>query len=253
MMPGYGSLEDLAKGRQDLTGGTDADAVVKIEKLEGGVSVLRMDAGENRFNPTMLAGLESALDEAEAGEGPLAIVLTGEGKFFSNGLDLDWLGQADGAGRRQALASVYSLFARLLEFPGPVVSAINGHCFAAGAMMALAGDWRVMREDRGFFCLPEVDIGLVFVPGMNSLITQKLSGMAARDTMLTGRRFTAPEARAAGIIDDTASEDGLIAAAAELALPMASKPREVFAGIKRGINATAIESLRAEAESTLEG
>lgn len=236
-----------------MTGDTGAEAVVKVEKLEGGVSVLRMSAGENRFNPTMLAGLGSALDEAEAAEGPLAVVLTGEGKFFSNGLDLEWLGQADDAGRREALAGVYSLFARLLEFPGPVVSAINGHCFAAGAMMALAGDWRVMREDRGFLCLPEVDIGLVFVPGMNSLITHKLSGRAARDTMLTGSRLTAPEALAAGIVDGTASEDELLAAAVQLALPVASKPREVFAGIKRGINASAIESLRAEAQSALEG
>ncbi len=229
-----------------------AGGVVNVEELDGGVSLLRMSAGENRFNPTMLAAIEFALDTAESKEGPLAVVLTGEGKFFSNGLDLDWLGQADDAGRREALAGVYSLLARLLEFPAPVVSAINGHCFAAGAMMALAGDWRVMREDRGFFCLPEVDIGLVFVPGMNSLITRKLSGTAARDTMLTGSRLTAPEALAAGIVDRTAEEDAVVQSAVELVAPYASKPREVFAGIKRGINAAAIESLRTEADSALE-
>ncbi len=251
MMPGYGSLEDLAKGRQDLTGGTDADAVVKIEKLEGGgVVVLRMDAGENRFNPTMLAGLESALDEAEAGEGPLAMVLTGEGKFFSNGLDLDWLGDADGAGRRQCLASgSIRSFARLLEYPGPVVSAVNGHAFGAGAMLALACDWRAMRADRGFFCLPEVDIGLVFVPGMNSLITQKLSGHAARDSMLTAHRFDGPAAEAAGIVDSTSPGEVVVDAAIELVEPLAAKAGAIFGGIKRGINEASIESLLVEART----
>ena len=234
-----------------MSNSSGADEVVQVEHRDGGVSLVRMVAGENRFNPDMLSGLETALDELEAREGPLAVVLTGEGKFFSNGLDLEWLGQADDTGRRRSLARVYGLFARLLEFPAPVVSAINGHCFAAGAMMALAGDWRVMREDRGFFCLPEIDIGLVFVPGMNSLITHKLSGLAARDTMLTGSRLGGPEALASGVVDRAVSEDRVIAEAVEIVAPLASKPREVFGGIKRGINAAAIESLRAEADSAL--
>lgn len=230
---------------------SESEGPVRLEHHDDGVSVVRMVAGENRFNPDMLSGLEDALDTLEAREGPLAVVLTGEGKFFSNGLDLEWLGQADDAGRRQTLARVYGLLARLLEFPAPVVSAINGHCFAAGAMMALAGDWRVMREDRGFFCLPEVDIGLVFVPGMNSLITHKLSGIAARDTMLTASRLGGPEALAVGVVDRAVPEDRVIAEAVEVVAPLASKSREVFGGIKRGINAAAIESLRAEAESAL--
>ncbi len=213
--------------------------------------MIRMTAGENRFNPDMLSGLENALDDLEAREGPLAVVLTGEGKFFSNGLDLEWLGQTDDSGRRKTLARVYELFARLLEFPAPVVSAINGHCFAAGAMMALAGDWRVMREDRGFFCLPEVDIGLVFVPGMNSLITQKVSGLAARDTMLTGGRLGGPEALAAGVVDRTTSEDRVLEESIEIVAPLASKSGQVFGGIKSGMNAAAIESLRVEAVSIL--
>jgi enoyl-CoA hydratase/carnithine racemase len=180
-------------------------------------------------------------------------VLAGEGKFFSNGLDLEWLAQADDQARRENLARVYELLLRLLEFPGPVAAAMNGHSFGAGAMMALACDWRAMRSDRGFFCLPEIDIGLVFVPGMNALITAKLSGRAARDSMLTGRRFDGPAAEASGIVDAVAPEEGVVEAAAGLVSPLAAKSGEVFAGIRRGMYGAAIDALLAEARTAREG
>lgn len=226
-------------------------AGVTVDVGEGGIVVVRMQLGENRLNPDTLDGLEAALDQVEAIEGPAALVLTGDGKFFSNGLDLEWLGSADDDGRRQTLNRVYRLFARLLAFPAPTVAAINGHVFAAGAMMALACDWRVMREDRGYFCMPEADIGLVFVPGMNALITDKLAPTAARDTMLTGRRFGAGECLELGVVDAVASEDEVIGVASALVEPLAAKPKHVQQGIKRGISQNAIAALEAEAETAL--
>ena len=216
---------------------------------DSGIAVVRMGLGENRFNPDTLDGLEAALDQVEAIEGPAALVLTGEGKFFSNGLDLEWLGGADDDGRRQTLSRVYRLFARLLAFPAPTVAAINGHVFAAGAMMALACDWRVMREDRGYFCLPEADIGLVFVPGLTALITEKLSPAAARDTMLTGGRFGASQCLDLGVVDAIAPEDDVINVASILVEPLASKPKHVQQGVKQGISRNAIAALEVEAEN----
>lgn len=224
---------------------------VSVELREGGIAVVRMQLGENRFNPDTLDGLEAALDQVEKIDGPAALVLTGEGKFFSNGLDLEWLGGAEDDGRRQTLSRVYGLFSRLLQFPAPTVSAINGHVFAGGAMMALACDWRVMREDRGYFCFPEADIGLVFVPGMNAMITDKLTPTAARDTMLTGRRFGAAECLEMGVVDATVPEQDVIEVAAGLVEPLAGKPKHVQQGIKQGISRNSIAELEAEAERAL--
>ncbi len=138
------------------------------------MAILRMNAGENRFYPDNVDSLEGALDEVDGSEGPAAIVLTGSGKFFSNGLDLEWMGGAPAGEPQRNVARVHELLARLLGSPVAVLGALNGHAFAAGAMLALACDERVMRSDRGFFCLPEVDINIPFTLGMSALIRAKL-------------------------------------------------------------------------------
>lgn len=233
------------------TNGTSTAGGVEVEVAESGVAVIRMNRDENRFNQEMVDLLGAALDQVEAIEGPRALVLTGTGKFFSNGLDLEWLGAAEDGDRNRALSGVYALFARLLEFPAPTVAAMNGHAFAGGGMLALCCDWRVMREDRGYFCLPEADIGLVFMPGMNALITHRLTPATARDAMLTGRRYSAAESLEAGIVDRTAPEDQVLAEAIAIAEPLAGKYAHVQQGIKQGISAAAISALKSDAEAAL--
>src|SRR3954471_10566171 len=149
-----------------------------------------MREGENRFNRTFVDAFHAALDEVVAVDGPLALVAVGEGKFFSNGLDLDWIASA--ADPEAFMASVHRLFGRLLLFPAYTVAALNGHTFAAGAMLSTAFDHRIMRSDRGYWCLPEVDIGLALTDGMTATVTARLPAPAAADAMLTGRRYDGP-------------------------------------------------------------
>ena len=114
----------------------------------GAVFVLTLGDDENRFHPDRLAAITAALDEVEAAEGPKAVVTTGAGKFYSNGLDLDFMASHPDASETN-LRDVHALFARVLAFPAPIVAAVGGHAFAAGAMLALAHDLIVMRGDRG--------------------------------------------------------------------------------------------------------
>ena len=86
--------------------------------------------------------------------------------------------------------------------PQPVISAIDGICAGAGAMIALACDFRVMREDRGFWCLPEVDLGLPLTPAMFAVVEAHVPRQALHDSCLSGRRYSGPEALAAGIVDE---------------------------------------------------
>src|SRR3546814_12169538 len=73
-------------------------------------------------------------------------------------------------------------------------------------MMACCVDQRVMRDDRGYWCLPEVDLGTPVTDEMFAAVTSRLSVATAAEALTTGRRFTAPEALAAGIVDHTAAE-----------------------------------------------
>lgn len=212
------------------------------------VFVLRMVAGENRFNPTMLDAFRTALNEVEAADGTAA-VLTGDGKFFSNGLDLEWMmAHVEEGGPTLVVNGLQQLYLRLLTFPTAIVAAVNGHAFAGGGMLALACDQRVMREDRGFFCLPEVDINIPFSSGMAKLVQSKLVPQVAHEAMLTGRRYGGPEALAAGIVDATAPEGDVLDAAISRAAALAGKSRDTVSKIKQTMYAPAAEALAEELE-----
>ncbi len=216
---------------------------VAIERREATV-IVRMEREENRFHPDLLSALEAVLDEIEGGEEPAALVLTGAGKFFSNGLDLEYMA-ANPTEAEAVLARVEALFGRLLGLEVPTVAAINGHAFAGGAMLALSCDVAVMREDRGYFCLPEADLGLPFTPGMTAFLTARLSPPVAHRAMVTAHRYTATEALAAGIVAEAAPEDEVVDRAAALAAGLCGKPRHSYAAIKRDIYVDAIAALSA--------
>lgn len=203
------------------------------------VSVLDLGSDENRFSPDWLQRVHSFLDGVEG-----ALVTTGGGKFYSNGLDLDWL-TAHGDQASRYVADVQELFARVLTLPVPTVAAVNGHAFGAGAMLAMAHDFRVMRADRGFFCFPEADINIPFTPGMAALIQAKLTPAAAIASMTTGHRFGGPEALAAGLVDETAAESELVKVASERVRVLAGKDRGTLAAIKTTMFAPAVAALRA--------
>jgi enoyl-CoA hydratase/carnithine racemase len=215
--------------------------VVTTEHRDG-VIVLDLGDGENRLHPDLLEAVHAALDEVERTKGPCALVTTATGKFWSNGLDLDWLA-ADPSRYEPYLAGIHALFARVLTLPVVTVAALQGHTFAAGAMLSLAHDVRVMRADRGFWCLPEADLGLPFTPGMSALIQARLSPATAHEAMVTARRYGGTDARAAGIVDHVAGDDAVRPAAEDLARSLAAKAGPNLAAIKNGMYGPAVRAL----------
>lgn len=166
---------------------------------------------ENRFNPDFCAEIHKALDVVTSTTGPCALIITGDGKYFSNGLDLAWMRQHPQRGGEAPLAFM-SVAGRLLTLPVVTVAAVNGHAYAGGFLLSLACDYRGgQAAERAHLCLNEVELGMPRKPdavywstlaAINALLAAKLrDGPALRDTVLHARRWTAAEARDHGFFD----------------------------------------------------
>eukprot|EP00005_Dracoamoeba_jomungandri_P000122 CAMPEP_0174254162 /NCGR_PEP_ID=MMETSP0439-20130205/3511_1 /TAXON_ID=0 /ORGANISM="Stereomyxa ramosa, Strain Chinc5" /LENGTH=225 /DNA_ID=CAMNT_0015335603 /DNA_START=113 /DNA_END=790 /DNA_ORIENTATION=- len=172
---------------------------------------------DNRFSPTFITELHSALDFLDALEDtPKALISTGTGKFFSNGLDqVHMMSNPDNL--TEYLKSFQRLCARFLTFPIPTIAAINGHAYAGGLLFALAHDYVIMREDRGFCCMPEVFMPAPIPAGLVALLKLKLNRKTLKQAVLSGKRYGGKEAKKAKIVDDVASEEDLLPKALLLA------------------------------------
>jgi enoyl-CoA hydratase/carnithine racemase len=210
---------------------------------EGKVYLLWLGGGQNRMNLDWIAAVDAHIAEVEASGAPRALVTSASGNCWSTGIDLDWIA-ANTEKIEEFLEGLHALFARVLALGVPTVAAIQGHAFAAGAMLALAHDQRVMREDGGYFCLPEIDLSLPFTPGMTELIRARLNPQVAHEAMTMGRRYSGADALAAGIVDQLADADGLAARAVELAGRMADKDAATLATIKQRLYAGLLAQLR---------
>lgn len=219
--------------------------MVEIASLrhESHVFVLTMHGGENRFSTQMCRQLNAALDEVEAAGSPAALVTTGTGKFYSNGLDLDEMIAAGESYPDKAathLRAVLDVMARVLTFPAITVAAVNGHAFGAGAQIAVAHDYRVMRADRGFFCMPEIDMRAPLHPFMTELLRERLPPLTAHEVIVTGRRYGGSDAAAAGIVDHAVAEDEVVEKAVAIATELTGKADPVMRTLKRELHRRAL-------------
>jgi enoyl-CoA hydratase/carnithine racemase len=201
---------------------------------DGDIHIITMNNGPNLIDPEFVAAMHAMLDEVEAeSTGAAGLVLTGQDKFFNNGLNVEVIMSLEGESMVSFGTGMSRLVGRLLIWPAPCVAAVNGHAFAAGAVLALASDYRVMREDRGWICLSEVDAGVPIGAPMMNLVRAKLPAAAARDAVLAGKRFAADEAIAAGVADGKASQNDLLAEATKRASELAGKERGIFKTLKK--------------------
>ncbi|TDT32597.1 enoyl-CoA hydratase-related protein [Naumannella halotolerans] len=209
--------------------------------------VFDLGADENRFSPPWLDSAEDQLGQVAADPEVLPLITSGQDKFFSNGLDLEWV-LANRDQFHDYVARTERFLAAVLTLPVPTIAAINGHAFGAGAMLAMCHDQRVMRTDRGFFCLPEVDLPLPFTPGMQALLTSTLPASTARVAMTTGRRFGGEAAVAAGIVEAAVTIEELPATAAAMVEGLAGKDAANLGNIKSALFAEVVAKLGSTAE-----
>jgi enoyl-CoA hydratase/carnithine racemase len=215
------------------------------------VAIITMTNGENRQNLVFAQTLNAMLDEIIADKTISALIITSnDEKNFSQGIDVVWIMDHTQKNEHQPVIDFINemdnVFKKLLLYPVPVIAAINGHAFGNGSIMSCACDFRFMRSDRGFFCFPEVNIGIPFRWGMNAFVKKAIPLHILSQMQFTGNRYTAPELEKHNIIVKAcANQDDLMASAIAFAKTL-QKKRGILGEMKRRLYNDIIKVLDAD-------
>jgi len=215
---------------------------------EGKVAIISMDNGKNANNLEFAQELLSLLKKVEAEKTNKALILTSsDEKNWSQGIDVMWLMSSVQGGKRDDvkafLSTMDEIYTLMMQYPMPIIAAMNGHTFGNGIVIAAACDFRFMRSDRGFVCFPEVDMNIPFVPGLIDVILKAIPKHKFNEMILTGRKMSAEEMADANFIDKTFdSVEALNEGALDFAKTF-NKSRAIFAEHKRRLHKPVLDAL----------
>ena len=212
--------------------------VVEVQR-DGAVAVVSLNRPDklNAMSPDVFAGLLEAGREVEADDAVRAVVVRGEGRAFSSGLDLATLGGfgeggqgREGGGARPSAAQVHSgipgaqrSFNIWATMRKPVVAAVHGYALGAGFQLALACDIRICADD-AVLSVFEITYGLVPDLGATQRLPRLVGAGRAKELIWTARKISADEADRWGIVNRVVAVRQLQKEAMELAQDLASRP-----------------------------
>ncbi len=193
-----------------------------------------------------LAARFATLRESDA----QAVVLTGQGRIFSAGVDLIRLSAGGAAYVRQFLPALHRLYEAVFFHPQPVVAAINGHAVAGGAVLAACADRRIMAREAGRIGVTELLVGVPFPALAFEIVRFAAPARYLAEFTLSGATYATDAALDRGWIDEVAEPATLLDDALSVARELALLSPPAFAQTKRQIRAGVAERLAASGEAT---
>ncbi len=225
-------------------------AIIEWGKNES-VAIINMCNGANDQNLEFATQMLQCFDEILGDKEIDAIVLTStDGKFFSQGIDLKWMMQKisdkDFDDIKSFMYAMNTIFKKILLMPFPVIAAINGHAFGNGAMLACTCDFRFMTKDKGFFCFPEVDVNIPFLPGMIAFARKAIPEYKFNEMILSGKRVVAQELEESHVIVKACANREQLAEDALAFARTFTKKRPIFGELKKRMHKNIIRVMETQ-------
>lgn len=217
---------------------------------DGPITTIRLNRPQrfNSFNREMALALQEALRSC-AEDGTRCLVLTGEGKAFCAGQDLNEVTDPDGPPLQQIVSDHYNPIIGLLrDLPLPVIAAVNGPAAGAGANIALACDIVIARES-AYFLQAFAHIGLIPDSGGTYHLPRLIGFQRASALMMLGEKVGAREAEAMGMIYKAIPDEEWESTAEALARQLGHMPTRGLALTKRALNASLSNTLTEQLET----
>ncbi|MCY3692574.1 MAG: enoyl-CoA hydratase/isomerase family protein [Chloroflexota bacterium] len=174
--------------------------------------------------------LRAVAEDSEVG----SLLITGQGRAFCAGADLNEFGAAPSQVIARNVRWQRDVWGQLIDLPKPIVAAVHGYCIGSGLEIALLADVRIAAEDT-VFSMPEVRLGMIPAAGGSQTLFQHGGPSRALDLLLTGRRFGALEAMRMGLISRTAPAQELLGRAWDLAARLAEIPYGLLAAMRAAL------------------
>jgi enoyl-CoA hydratase/carnithine racemase len=193
-------------------------------RRDGSACVLVLNRPEklNAISAAVERELLDALSSEEA-RSSRCIVLSGAGRAFSAGADLNEVSRQDPAGIAAYYRETGDVYERVAALPQPVIAAIHGYCLGGALELALAADFRVA-DETAVFGLPEVALGILPSSGGTHRLVRIVGPARAKELMLLRERFDAGQALEFGLLTEVVEEGRALSRALELAERIAALP-----------------------------
>jgi enoyl-CoA hydratase len=214
--------------------------LVTIEEADG-VAVVRMQRPPaNALSPELLAAGADVVDRLRELR-PSAIVITGQGDFFSGGVDLKLAPTLSAEQQRGMVAGINRLFFDWYGLPFPVVAAVNGHAVAGGLILALCADHRV-GSARASYGLTELRVGAPYPGAALAVVRAELDRGPLRRLVLGAELIDGQAALELGLVDELAEDT--VGRALEVAAELASLPASTYGTVKLQLREPALAAMR---------
>jgi Delta3-Delta2-enoyl-CoA isomerase len=221
--------------------------------ITDGIAEARLKRGKvNALSEPAVEEITDCLRSLAADLDTRAVILTGDGAFFSFGFDIpEFLGYS-----RESFAKFLqrftALYSYLFTYPKPIVAALNGHAIAGGCMLALACDYRIMVSGKAKISLNEISFGSSVFAGSVEMLRFLVGGKNAQAILYDGTMYSAETAVQLGMIDKVSSTERLMKDAREMAQRMTEKDAAAFRSIKNLLRAPVAEDMARNEERSVQ-